>query len=107
MHDTLKLIAPDVTVHGFRSAFRDFAGDETTCPREVAEAALAHAVGDKVEAAYRRSNSLAKRRELMDQWSQFLDPEKSAYWQHNCTHETTDFQKVIIRNRSGLPLRPM
>ena len=78
MHDTLKLIAPDVTVHGFRCAFRDWAGDETTFPREVAEAALAHAVGDKVEAAYRRGDALEKRRELMDQWSRFLAPEEPA-----------------------------
>jgi hypothetical protein len=50
------------TVHGFRSAYRDWAGNETNFPREVAEAALAHIVGDKAEQAYRRSDALEKRR---------------------------------------------
>ena len=59
----------DVTVHGFRSAFRDWAAEETSTPREIAEAALAHAVGDATERAYRRGDALAKRRVLMDQWS--------------------------------------
>ncbi|TPL16757.1 DUF4102 domain-containing protein [Mesorhizobium sp. B2-4-10] len=61
----------DVTVHGFRSAFRDWAAEETDAPREVAEAALAHAVGDATERAYRRGDALAKRRLLMDAWSAF------------------------------------
>jgi integrase len=56
------------TVHGFRSTFRDWAGDCTSFPREVAEAALAHTVGDRVEAAYRRSDALERRRELMAAW---------------------------------------
>jgi integrase len=60
------------TVHGFRSAFRDWCGDKTTFPREVAEAALAHAVGDETERAYRRSDALAKRRKLMQAWDQYL-----------------------------------
>jgi integrase len=60
------------TVHGFRSAFRDWAGDSTTFPREVAEAALAHTVGDETERAYRRSDALAKRRKLMDAWERYL-----------------------------------
>ena len=59
------------TVHGFRSTFRDFAGDKTTASREVAEAALAHRVGNVVEAAYRRSDALEKRRCLMKLWNQF------------------------------------
>jgi integrase len=61
----------DVTAHGFRSAFRDWAGDHTAFPREVAEAALAHVVGDKVEAAYRRGTALEKRRKLMEAWARF------------------------------------
>ncbi|KQT48949.1 integrase [Aureimonas sp. Leaf454] len=60
--------AGDFTVHGFRSSFRDWAGNETDTPREVAEAALAHSVGDSVELAYRRGDALAKRRKLMDLW---------------------------------------
>jgi integrase len=59
------------TVHGFRSAFRDWAGNETNFPREIAEAALAHAIGDKAEQAYRRGDALEKRRKLMDAWGAF------------------------------------
>ena len=57
------------TVHGFRSAFRDWAAEETSFPGEVAEAALAHAIPNKVEAAYRRTDFLEKRRNLMAAWS--------------------------------------
>jgi integrase len=63
-----------VTVHGFRSAFRDWTGNETQSPREVAEAALAHVVGDKAEQAYRRGDALEKRRALMDAWANFIEP---------------------------------
>lgn len=62
----------DVTVHGLRSTFRDWAAEETDYPREVAEMALAHAIGDKVEAAYRRSDLLIKRKNLMNMWSNTL-----------------------------------
>jgi integrase len=63
----------NVTVHGFRAAFRDWAGDETDFPREVCEAALAHVAGDATELAYRRGDALAKRRELMNAWAAFCD----------------------------------
>jgi integrase len=69
----LRRMKADVTVHGFRSAFRDWAGERTHFPREVAEAALAHLVGDAVERAYRRGDALEKRRELMDAWANFLE----------------------------------
>lgn len=69
----LRRMKVDVTVHGFRSAFRDWAGESTHFPREVAEAALAHLVGDAVERAYRRGDALEKRRELMDAWANFLE----------------------------------
>lgn len=59
------------TVHGFRSSFRDWVGDETSFPREIAEHALAHQVGGEVERAYRRSDALEKRRELMGAWAEF------------------------------------
>jgi integrase len=59
----------DLTVHGFRSTFRDWAAEQTTFPSEVVEMALAHAVGDKVEAAYRRGDLFEKRRKLMDAWA--------------------------------------
>jgi integrase len=62
----------DFTIHGFRSSFRDWCGDETDFAREVAEAALAHAIGDATEAAYRRGSALEKRRALMEQWAKFV-----------------------------------
>jgi integrase len=62
------------TVHGFRSAFRDWAGNETHFPREVAEAALSHVIGDKAEQAYRRGDALEKRRALMSAWANHCEP---------------------------------
>ncbi len=59
----------EITVHGFRSSFRDWAAERTNYSREVAEMALAHAVGDKVEAAYRRGDLLEKRRRIMADWA--------------------------------------
>jgi hypothetical protein len=59
---------------GFRSSFRDWVGNETHFPREVAEHALAHVIGDKAEQAYRRSDALTKRQALMDAWSAFCSP---------------------------------
>ena len=61
----------DLTAHGFRSSFRDWCAERTNFPSEVAEMALAHAVGDKVEAAYRRGDLFEKRRQLMDAWATF------------------------------------
>jgi integrase len=66
-----------VTVHGFRSAFRDWAGDQTTFPREVCEAALAHIAGDATERAYRRGDALSKRRDLMEAWAEFCNPHRA------------------------------
>jgi integrase len=63
---------PDVTVHGFRSSFRDWAAECTAFPREVIEAALAHVNSDKTESAYLRSDVLAKRAKLMQAWADFL-----------------------------------
>ncbi|MEM8617222.1 MAG: integrase arm-type DNA-binding domain-containing protein [Pseudomonadota bacterium] len=68
----------DVTTHGFRSTFRDWAGDNTAFPREVAEAALAHTIRDEAEAAYRRGDALEKRRKLMEVWANFCGKEDSA-----------------------------
>lgn len=62
------------TIHGFRSSFRDWAAEQTSYPREIAEAALAHANGDKVEAAYRRTAFLERRRELMQAWAGYIAP---------------------------------
>jgi integrase len=66
------------TVHGFRSTFRDWCGEETEYPREIAEAALAHSVGNEVERAYRRGDALAKRRALMDDWANYCLPTQAA-----------------------------
>lgn len=61
------------TVHGMRSTFRDWVGDETDFPREVAEAALSHMVGDQAEQAYRRGDALKRRRKLMEAWENYLN----------------------------------
>lgn len=61
------------TPHGFRSSFRDWAGDETDAAREVAEGCLAHKVGDATENAYRRSTAIKKRRALLTAWANYLD----------------------------------
>lgn len=68
----------DITVHGFRSSFRDWAGEASTFPREVAEAALAHNVGDATERAYRRGTALEKRRLMMEAWAGWCDHSTSA-----------------------------
>lgn len=70
---TLQKIYPAMTTHGCRSSFRDWCGDETHVAREIAEAALAHRVGDDVEQAYRRGTALKKRRELMTMWGRYVD----------------------------------
>ena len=62
--------------HGFRSSFRDWAAEKTDHPREVIEAALAHVVQNKVEAAYARSDLFERRRLLMDDWSEYLGGER-------------------------------
>jgi len=67
-----RLGVENVTVHGFRSSFRDFAADVAHAPREIAEQALAHQVGSAVERAYRRGDALERRRELMEAWSAYV-----------------------------------
>ena len=79
----------DLTAHGFRSTFRDWAAECTNFPREVAEAALAHVIGDKVEAAYRRGDLFEKRRRLMDAWA--------AYCQATCNKDG----RVVLLKRSA------
>jgi integrase len=66
-----------VTVHGFRSAFRDWAAECTNCPNEVCEAALAHAIENKSEAAYRRGDLFDKRRRLMEAWAAYCSTRKA------------------------------
>jgi integrase len=67
----------DLTAHGFRSTFRDWCGEATNHPREVAEQALAHTLSDKTEAAYRRGDLFEKRRKLMDDWAMFCGQTKA------------------------------
>lgn len=71
MEMVLRRMKVEVTVHGFRSSFRDWAGEVTDTPREVCEAALAHTVGNSAELAYRRGDALDKRRHLMDAWGAY------------------------------------
>jgi len=68
----------DLTVHGFRSTFRDWTAEATGYAREVADAALAHTLGDRVEAAYRRGDLFEKRRRLMEDWATFCDRAEAA-----------------------------
>jgi integrase len=65
-----ELVPPGATIHGFRSSFRDWCGEETSFPRDLAEACLAHVSGDATERAYRRGDALEKRRMLMEEWAQ-------------------------------------
>ena len=72
MFETLRRMGRnDITVHGFRSTFRDWVEESTNFASSVAEAALAHVVGDKVEAAYRRGDLFEKRRLLMNAWATY------------------------------------
>lgn len=68
----MRRMAVDAVPHGFRSTFRDWAGDRTSYPRDLAEAALAHVLPSAVEAAYRRGDALERRREMMTAWAGFL-----------------------------------
>jgi integrase len=70
----LKRLNVPVTVHGFRSTFRDWTSERTNVPREIAEMCLAHTVGNAVERAYARSDLFDKRRDLMQRWSLFCCP---------------------------------
>jgi integrase len=67
------------TIHGFRSSFRDWTGEETSFPREIAEQALAHATGDATERAYRRGDALEKRRALMQAWASFCERGRNVF----------------------------
>jgi len=73
----VKQADPTLTVHGFRSSFRDWCAEQTSYPREVAEAALAHTVKDKTEAAYQRGDMFEKRRKLMDSWADYCLKEQT------------------------------
>jgi integrase len=74
MLELLRKMGVDATTHGFRSTFRDWAGDNTSFPREIIEAALAHTVGSETERAYRRGDALERRRDLMAAWASACEP---------------------------------
>ena len=71
LHMQLRRMKCPYTPHGFRSSFRDWCGECTQYPRELAEEALAHVVGDMTERAYRRGDALERRRELMEDWATY------------------------------------
>jgi integrase len=78
----------NVTVHGFRSSFRDWAAETTAYPNHVVEMALAHTIGNEVEAAYRRGELIAKRALLMAEWSKY------------CTMLPADESTIPLRNKA-------
>jgi integrase len=78
MSRLLAKMRPGLTLHGFRSAFRDWAAEQTAFPHEVCEMALAHAIPNAVEAAYRRGDLFEKRRKLMEAWAEFCGKPQSA-----------------------------
>lgn len=71
--EVMRRMKANAVPHGFRSTFRDWAGEKTNYPRELAEQALAHTLANKVEAAYRRGDALEKRRQMMQEWAHFID----------------------------------
>jgi integrase len=79
----------DLTVHGFRSTFRDWAAEATSFSHELAEMALAHAIGNRVEAAYRRGDMFVKRLEMMDAWGEY------------CDNETPRVAEIVVLRKSA------
>jgi integrase len=78
LRKVLKRMGFSITVHGFRSTFRDWAAEQTNFPNHVVEQALAHAIGNGVEAAYRRGDLFEKRSRLMQDWSNYCDRQNAS-----------------------------
>lgn len=93
--ELLRGLRPGLTVHGFRSTFRDWAAERTNYPNHVAEKALAHKIPDKVEAAYRRGELFTKRTKMMKQWADFLAKPPPAFG------ETVDLEVERQRRSSA------
>lgn len=91
----LRRMKLDVTAHGFRSSFRDWAAEETEFPNFVVEKALAHAIENKVEAAYRRGDLLKKRRDLMDAWADYCKSDRKCRTAHA---DATSASKIDLQN---------
>jgi integrase len=77
----------NATMHGFRSSFREWVGNKTPFPREIAEAALAHVASDAAEQAYRRRDALEKRRQLMEAWAKYCDSRSEALTRLRTMHD--------------------
>jgi integrase len=92
LHRTLRKLKQGFTVHGFRSTFRDWVGETTPFPSDVAEAALAHVVKSRVQAAYQRGDLLDKRRQLMEAWGDY------------CTRPRMNAKVVPLTNQKSSPL---
>ena len=99
----VRMKADQYTPHGFRSAFRDWAGDATPFHGDVAEQALAHQVGDATERAYRRADALDKRRKLMTAWADYCATPRAAR-SSRCARETSAMTKSK-RKSGGRPRR--
>jgi integrase len=89
MWEVIRRMRDGATVHGFRSSFRDWVAEQTAYPSEMAELALAHAVGNKVEQAYRRSDMMEKRRRLMSDWAEY------------CSQPPAERSKVVVPIREA------
>ena len=95
----LQLHGISAVAHGFRSSFRDWAAERTDHPREVIEAALAHVVPNKVEAAYARSDLFERRRLLMDEWAAYVG-------ERGQESERPDAIRHVGQSEQKLPTRP-
>jgi integrase len=96
-----RMALDDLTVHGFRSSFRDWAAERTNFPNHVVEMALAHTVTDKVEAAYRRTDLFERRRRLMQQWATFCTTQRSN--QRPTSHRFALPDIIVLRRLGSLP----
>jgi integrase len=90
-----RMLRNEITVHGFRSTFRDWAAELTNYPNHVVEMALAHVISDKVEAAYRRGDLFEKRQRLLDDWAKYC-----------ITPTTHTADNNMVANRSGSVSEP-
>jgi len=99
----LRQMGHNVTTHGFRSTFRDWVGDRTAFPREVAEGALAHSLSNQTEKAYRRGKALDKRRKLMDAWANYCEPKPQRRFNQRSKTNSGVSRNKRDRQEAGLP----
>src|SRR5262249_37143861 len=96
----------DLTAHGFRATFKTWSSERTAVQNEIAEAALAHVIGDKVEQAYRRGDLFEKRRRLMQQWATFCTTATAQERQSNVTPLRASCYNWLAADRDCNPTRP-